>query len=251
MELSFDEMERYKRNICVKEIGIEGQMALKKAKILVAGCGGLGSPAALYLAAAGLGHIGLVDADKVDLSNLQRQILHAESSLGMSKAKSAEKRLLSLNHEIEVKVYDTFLNLDNFKEIAGDYDFILDCTDSYASKFIISDGSCLINKPFCHGAVVRFQGQVMTCIPGISPCYRCIFDELEGSDDLPSPSKLGVVGASCGIIGSIQALEAIKYITHTGDLLTNSLLTFDGLTMSFKKLKLPKRNPMCKACNHL
>ncbi|MDO5352457.1 MAG: HesA/MoeB/ThiF family protein [Succinatimonas sp.] len=251
MELTSLEIQRYKRNINVKEIGVLGQKKLKESKVLIVGCGGLGSPAALYLAAAGIGHLGLVDNDVVEISNLQRQILHNTSKLGIPKVESAQESLSKLNNEIEIKTYALKLNLDNFATIAGDYDFILDCTDSLKSKYMVSDGAVSINKPFCHAAVVRFTGQIMTCVPGRSPCYRCIFGEIPEDGVLPDPASLGVIGAMCGIMGSLQALEAIKYLTSCGEILKGYMLTVDGLTLNVKKLRLPKCNKKCPSCGSI
>ena len=251
MHLSEYELKRYQRNINVKELGLAGQIKLKKSRVLIVGCGGLGSPAALYLAAAGVGHLGLVDNDKVDLSNLQRQIVHTTARLNTPKVDSACESLQALNPEIEIKTYNLKLSLDNFKDIAANYDFILDCTDSLKSKYMLSDGAVSLNKPFCHAAVVRFSGQIMTCIPGLTPCYRCIFEKEPEAGVLPDPSALGVIGAMCGLMGSLQALEAIKFLTNIGENLSGHLLTVDGLSLSIKKLKLPKCNPQCPSCSHL
>ncbi len=248
MELTSQEIQRYKRNINVKEIGILGQKKLKQSKVLIVGCGGLGSPAALYLAAAGVGCLGIVDDDIVEISNLQRQILHNKANVGMPKVESAQDALLRLNCEIEIKKYALKLSLDNFASIASNYDFILDCTDSLKSKYMVSDGAVSINKPFCHAAVMRFTGQIMTCIPGKTPCYRCIFGDIPEDGAAADPASLGVIGAMCGIMGSLQALEAIKYLTSCGEILQGYMLTVDGLTLNIKKLKLPKCNKHCSSC---
>lgn len=249
MELTSLEIQRYKRNINVKEIGILGQKKLKESKVLIVGCGGLGSPAALYLAASGVGHLGLVDDDIVEISNLQRQILHSTAKIGTPKVESARETLLRLNDDIEIKTYALKLSLDNFAAIACGYDFILDCTDSLKSKYMISDGAVSIKKPFCHAAVMRFTGQIMTCIPGKTPCYRCIFGDLPEDGAAADPASLGVIGAMCGIMGSLQALEAIKFLTSCGETLKGYMLTVDGLTLNIKKLKLPKCNKHCLSCS--
>ncbi len=251
MDFSKNQLERYKRNIAIKEIGLSGQKKLSEAKVLVVGCGGLGSPAALYLSASGIGTLGLIDNDVVELSNLQRQIIHSTDTLGIPKAISAKRTLERLNPDTKVIAMNLKVTRENLPKICEDYDFILDCTDSFASKYIVSDSCVKANKPYVHAAVVRFLGQVMTVIPGKTPCYRCIFRDEPLDQSLPSPEQLGVMGASCGIIGALEALEAIKYITGVGELLTGYLLSFDGLNMTFNKVKLPLKDDDCPCCGHL
>ncbi len=248
MAFSNEQLERYSRHIILKEIGVKGQQKLLNAKVLIIGAGGLGAPAALYLAAAGIGTIGIVDADKVDLSNLQRQIIHATNDIGKLKAESAKESMQNINPDVNVITYHEFVNSKNILQIIKDYDFILDGTDNFPAKFLINDACVISKKPFSHAGIIRFQGQLMTIIPGESPCYRCVFKEMPPKDAIPTCRQAGVIGAMAGVIGCLQALEAIKFITGTGKLLTGSLLTFDALEMNFHKINLPKRNHNCAVC---
>ena len=247
-EFKADELVRYTRNLAISEIGRAGQEKLKAARVMVIGCGGLGSPAALYLAAAGVGTVGLTDNDEVELSNLQRQIAHSTATLGRSKVDSARELLIRLNPEITVETCRMRVSADNLPGLVRDYDFVLDCTDSFDSKYIVSDGCVRAGKPFTHAAVVRFGGQIMTVIPGVTPCLRCVFPDKPAPDSLPSPAQLGVLGAACGVLGSLEALEALKYILGVGENLRGTLLTFDGLALNFRKRPLPRRSPQCPAC---
>lgn len=233
------EENRYERHFLLDGFGSDGQKKLSEAKVLIVGVGGLGSPVAMYLASAGIGKIGLIDADVVDVTNLQRQIIHSESSVGVDKVVSAKSRIAELNSETEVITYNFFFDVNNAESIAAEYDFIVDCADNNPTKFLINDVCVKLRKPFCHGSITEYSGRVFTHIPSTA-CYRCLFDE----DDEPS-KKRGVLGASVGIIGSIQATEVIKYFTGIGTLLTNSLLTLDVRTMNFFRLKM---NPSAK-CN--
>lgn len=242
--LSEKELERYARHVALGEIGVGGQEKLKNGSVLVIGAGGLGSPAALYLAAAGVGTIGLVDSDEVDLSNLQRQIIHSENNIGKAKVKSAKERLNTLNSDITVNTYHFFVNEENISDLILDYDFILDCTDNFASKFMINDACVKAGKSFCHAGIVGFEGQIMTYVPDKGPCYRCIFGEPPEKDF----KETGVIGALPGVIGSLEAMEAIKYLTAAGELLTGTLLTYNALNTEFRKVKLPKKNKDCPIC---
>ena len=249
MELTMSQRARYARNIAVSEIGEEGQQKLLKSSVLIFGAGGLGSPAALYLAAAGVGTIGIVDSDSVDLSNLQRQIIHRMSSLSKLKTRSAAEALSALNPFVRTVLYQKRADGDSITDILRDrpWDFILDCTDNYPTKFLINDACVREKKPFCHAGFLRFAGQAMTYVPGKGPCLRCLFGGVPPEERAPSPAKFGVVGAVCGIFGSIEAAEAIKYIIGKGELLTGKLLTADALTMTFRKIDVP-RDPDCPAC---
>lgn len=239
--------ERYSRHIVLKEIGEEGQKKLLDSKVFIAGAGGLGSPAALYLAAAGVGTIGIADSDDVELSNLQRQIIHTTNDIGRAKAESAKETLSLINTDIKVNTYRTLIDSGNIMEMIADYDFIIDATDNFPAKFLINDACVMAGKPFSHAGVIRFQGQLMTYVPKEGPCYRCIFKNPPPKDAVPNCRQAGVVGAMCGVIGSLQAMEAIKYITGQGELLTGKLLTCDALKMEFRKVELPK-DCSCAVC---
>lgn len=231
------QIERYRRNILLEDVGIEGQQKLLSAKVLVVGTGGLGSPICLYLAAAGIGNIGIVDADAVDMSNLQRQVIHFTSDLGTPKVNSAKEKMEALNPDINVTAYETFLYKENAETIIAPWDFIIDATDNYDSKYLINDTCVKLGKAFSHGAIFRLQGQVFTHLPGTAD-YRCFFKEPPPPGTMPKASESGVLGVIPGITGTIQATEALKYILGMGDLLTDRLLTFDAKTMDFRVIKL-------------
>jgi molybdopterin/thiamine biosynthesis adenylyltransferase len=240
-------MERYSRHIILAEVGVKGQKKLMDAKVLIIGAGGLGSPAALYLAAAGVGIIGIADADAVDLSNLQRQVLHTTADVGKEKVYSAKEAMEAINSDVRVNTYPMFINADNIMDLIAGYDFVIDGTDNFPAKFLINDACVLAKKPFSHAGIIRFKGQLMTYVPGKGPCYRCVFKEPPPQDAVPTCRQAGVIGAIAGIIGSLQAMETIKYIVGTGDLLTGSLLTYDALKMEFRKIKLPQIKD-CAVC---
>jgi molybdopterin/thiamine biosynthesis adenylyltransferase len=234
--------DRYNRNILIEGFGIEGQAKLKASKVLVIGAGGLGSPALLYLAAAGVGTIGIVDDDIVNISNLQRQILHLTDDLGQPKTVSAQQKLTALNPEVKIIIYNCRFSAEN-AEVIGEYDFVLSCCDNYATKLLINDVCVKLKKPYSHGAVVSMRGEAMTYVPG-SACYRCVFDMPPEDGTWPTSSQAGVLGSVAGIIGSIQATEAIKYLVGMNDLLTNRILITDAKTMNIFSLKV-KRNNSC------
>ncbi len=246
-----EQRERYSRHILLSEMGEEGQNKLLSSNVLIVGAGGLGSPAALYLAAAGVGRIGIVDDDNVDLTNLQRQIIHSTENIGVSKAVSARERIHSLNPDVKVETYCVRLDEKNVKDIFNEYDFVLDATDNFETKFLINDVCVELKKPFSHGGIQKFSGQLMTYVPGKGPCYRCIFEEPPEEGAVPTCREVGVIGCMAGIIGTMQSMEAVKYLLGIGDLLTGQLLTVDALTMEFRKIKFPKRNPACTACGDL
>lgn len=247
--LSPKEQERYDRQMILPQVGIEGQKKLKNSSVLIVGAGGLGAPAALYLAGAGIGTIGIMDADEVSISNLQRQVIHSMSTVHVNKAESAKETMEKLNDQIEVKTYPYHLTPDNAQEIISQYDFIIDAVDNFEAKFLINDTCVLLEKPFCHGGILQFEGQVMTYVPQKdAPCYRCIFEEIPESGSIPNCSQAGVIGAIAGIIGSIQALEAIKYILNIGELLTGKMLIFHGLTMKMRVANFGEKNPGCRVC---
>lgn len=249
MALSKEQSERYARQLILSEIGTDGQKKLMKAKVLIIGAGGLGSPAAMYLTAAGVGTIGIADADKVDLSNLQRQIIHSTSDLGKEKVVSAKETMENINPDVCVKAYNIRITSDNIDEIIKGYDFIIDATDNFASKFLINDACVRCRKPFVHAGVTGFRGQVMTYVPDTgAACYRCVFKNPPAEGSVPTGKQLGVLGAAVGTIGSIEAAEAIKYILGTGELLTGCLLTYDALKMEFRKIKLPDKTHDCPVC---
>ena len=248
MSFTNEQLERYSRHIILKEIGAKGQKKLLNAKALIIGAGGLGAPAAMYLAAAGVGTIGIADADDVDLSNLQRQIIHATKDLGKPKVQSAKETMNEVNPDVTVNTYHTFVTSENIREIIRDYDFIIDGTDNFPAKFLINDACVMEKKPFSHAGIIRFKGQLMTYVPGEGPCYRCVFRDPPPKDAVPTCKQAGVVGAMGGVIGSLQAMEAIKFIVGKGQLLTGHLLTYDALTMEFRKIKLPHHTENCPIC---
>lgn len=247
MDFTEDQLERYSRHILLQDVGVEGQEKLLNAKVLLVGAGGLGAPVSLYLAAAGIGTIGIVDNDVVDLSNLQRQVVHFHKDIGIPKVNSARDKMIAINPDITVKTHKTFLCADNIREIIREYDFVVEGTDNFPAKFLINDACVMENIPFSHGGILRFDGQTMTIVPGKSSCYRCTFRNPPPPDVVPSCSQAGVLGAIAGMLGTIQAAETLKYITGTGDLLTDTLLTFDAKSMNFRKVPLKKRKdcPIC------
>lgn len=245
--LTDQQIERYSRHIILAEVGGAGQEKLLSSNVLIVGAGGLGSPAALYLAAAGVGTIGLIDADKVDLTNLQRQIIHFSADVGIEKVTSAEAKINALNPDVTVKTYKQRAEADNIGEIVREYDFVIDGTDNFPSKFLINDACYFEKVAYSHAGILRFDGQLITVIPDKSACYRCLFDGPPPGGAVPSCSQAGVLGVLAGVIGSLQATEAIKYLLGLGELLTNSLLAYDALAMVFRKLTL-SRNPDCRLC---
>lgn len=248
MNFTEEQWEHYSRHIVLNEIGPDGQEKILNSKILIIGAGGLGSPAAMYLAAAGVGTIGIADADEVDLSNLQRQIIHTVKDVGKDKAQSAKETIRQLNPDVTVRTYSRYADAGNIMDMISDYDFVIDATDNFKAKFLINDACVLAGKPFVHGGVIRFKGQLMTYVPGEGPCYRCIFKNQPPEGAVPTGKYAGIMSVACGVVGSLQAAEAVKYIVGTGDLLTGCLLTCDVLNMEFRKVKLPKRSPDCAVC---
>ncbi len=251
MTLTNEQAERYSRHITLGEIGETGQERLLSGRVLIIGAGGLGSPAIMYLAAAGVGTIGIADADAVDLSNLQRQIIHSGADIGRAKVLSAKETVAALNPDVKVNAYQMYITEDNIAGLIKDYDFVLDCTDNFDSKFLINDACVKARKPFSHAGIFHFQGQLMTYVPDRGACYRCVFKNPPPREYIPSKREMGVVGATAGVIGSLQAMEAIKYLTDTGELLTGYLLTYDALKCGFRKVKLPEKSPDCPACGHI
>ncbi len=247
MDFTDEQIERYSRQIILSEVGGKGQEKLFQSKVLIIGCGGLGSPAAYYLAAAGVGKIGLVDSDKVELNNLQRQILHFTNDVGRPKVESAKEKLIAINPDVEIVTYELRINSQNIMDIIKDYDFIIDGSDNFPTRYLVNDACILANKPFSHAGILKFDGQTITIIPKEGPCYRCLFPEPPPPGMVPSCQQAGIIGGVAGILGTIQATEAIKYILGTGELLVGKLLIFNALEMNFRKLKI-KRNPNCPVC---
>lgn len=249
MSFTNEQLERYSRHIILKEVGVKGQQKLLNGKVLVIGTGGLGAPAAMFLAAAGIGTIGLVDFDAVDLSNLQRQIIHQTKDVGKPKVLSGQETIGEMNPDVRVVTYQEWVNSQNILDIIKDqdYDFVIDGTDNFPAKFLINDACVLSKTPFSHAGIIRFQGQTMTYLPGQGPCYRCVFHEPPPADAVPTCKQAGVLGVMGGVIGTIQATEALKYVLGVGELLNGYLLTYDALQMKFRKVKLP-HNSRCLVC---
>jgi len=248
MDFTEQQIHRYSRHILLQNIGVEGQQKIINGKILIVGAGGLGSPVALYLAAAGVGTLGIVDSDEVDLTNLQRQVIHFTHDVSKSKVISAREKINRLNPDVQVITYHTLLNAGNIRDIIRNYDFIVDGTDNFQAKFLINDACVIAGKPFSHGSVLRFEGQAMTHIPGCA-CYRCIFPDPPPAGSVPSCSQAGVLGSVAGIIGTIQATEVMKFLAGTGRLLTNRLLILDALNMDFRTTGVSK-NETCPVCGN-
>ena len=246
--LSHEEILRYSRHLLIPEVGLEGQRKLKAASILVIGTGGLGSPVALYLAAAGVGRIGLVDYDIVDYSNLQRQVIHGTSTLDVLKVESARKRMLDLNPDIQVDIYNKPFTSENAEAIAEPYDIIIDGTDNFPTRYLTNDLCVLTGKPNIYGSIFRFEGQVSVFDARNGPCYRCLFPEPPPPGLVPSCAEGGVLGVLPGTIGTIQATEALKLLLDIGDSLSGRLLLYNALDMSFDFVKL-RKNPNCKVCS--
>lgn len=247
-ELSHEEILRYSRHLLIPEVGLEGQRKLKAASILVVGTGGLGSPVSLYLAAAGVGRIGLVDYDVVDTSNLQRQVIHGTSTINVLKVESARNRMLDLNPDIQVDVYNEPFTSANAMQIAEDYDIIIDGTDNFPTRYLTNDLCVLLGKPNVYGSIFRFDGQVSVFDARHGPCYRCLFPEPPPPGLVPSCAEGGVLGVLPGTIGTTQATEALKLILGIGDTLIGRLLLYNALDMSFDFVKL-RKNPKCKVCS--
>lgn len=246
MDLNEARIERYSRQMILKEVGGKGQEKLFNGRVLIVGAGGLGSPCALYLAAAGIGAIGIVDGDKAELSNLQRQIIHFTADVGREKVVSAREKMTALNPDVKVEIYPYRVTAANIRELVDQYDFIVDGTDNFAAKFLINDACVIGQKAFSHAGILRFKGQSLTYVPG-STCYRCVFEAPPPAGVAPACSQAGILGPVAGILGAIQAAEALKYITGVGNLLTEKLLLFDVFAMDFRVVKV-KRNKRCAVC---
>lgn len=248
--LSQTEKEIYSRNILLPEIGELGQSKLLAASVVVIGLGGLGSPAVSYLAAAGVGEIGIVDADSVSLSNLQRQILHGRGDVGRSKVDSAADTILRLNPDVHIHAWKTLLDRENAPEIIAPYDFVVEATDNFESKFLVNDTCVRLGKPFSHAGILGAHGQTMTIVPGAGPCFRCIFEEVPQPGTYDTPDRTGVLGSVAGVMGAIQATEALKSILGLDGLLVGRLLTWDALRMTFREIRLPA-DRRCRVCDPL
>ncbi|MCS7133787.1 MAG: molybdopterin-synthase adenylyltransferase MoeB [Candidatus Caldarchaeum sp.] len=245
--MSYEEIRRYGRHLIIPEVGMVGQRKLKAAKVLVVGAGGLGSPISLYLAAAGVGHIGLVDFDVVDESNLQRQVLYTTRDVKRPKLQAAAERLTAMNPYIEVETYETRLTSENALDIIKNYDIVVDGTDNFPTRYLVNDACVLLGKPNVYGSIFRFDGQVSVFDARRGPCYRCLYPEPPPPGLVPSCAEGGVLGVLPGVVGALQAMETIKLIVGIGDPLVGRLLLFDGLHMSFTELKL-RKDPNCKVC---
>ena len=245
--LTAEQKSRYSRHLLVPEVGEAGQARLLESKVLLVGAGGLGSPAGLYLAAAGVGTIGVLDSDVVDLSNLQRQILHTNASVGRPKTESAAATLKALNPDVHVVRHDLRLDSSNVMEVIAPYDVIVDGCDNFSTKYLVNDAAVLTGKTTVYGSIFRFEGQASVFVPGRGPCYRCLFPEPTPSELAPSCDEAGVLGVLPGVVGLIQATEAVKVILGRGETLMGRLLTYDALKMSFREFKV-RRDPRCAVC---
>ncbi len=247
VELTQEELFRYSRHLLIPEVGLEGQRRLKESSVLLVGTGGLGSPAALYLAAAGIGRIGLVDYDVVDDSNLQRQVIHDTARVGMLKVESARERMLALNPHIQVDAYNEVMSSENARRIAEGYQVLLDGTDNFPTRYLINDLCVLTGRPYVYGSIFRFEGQVSVFDARVGPCYRCLFPTPPPPGSVPSCAEGGVFGVLPGTVGTLQATEVIKLALGIGDPLVGRLLLYDALDMTFQQVKL-RKNPRCPVC---
>ncbi len=247
MSLTDAQIDRYSRHILLPEIGGQGQEKLLAGKVLLVGTGGLGSPAGFYLTAAGVGTLGIMDADVVDISNLQRQVAHATADLGRPKVDSAAEKYRALNPDVQLRLYRERLTAANALAIVREYDFVIDGTDNFASKFLVADACHFAGKPYVHAGILRWNGQIMTVRPGATACYRCVFRAPPPPGGAPACAQAGVLGALAGVMGTLQATEAIKFLLNIGELHTNRMLVYDALRGSFRTVTL-SRNPHCALC---
>ncbi|MGI6065281.1 MAG: HesA/MoeB/ThiF family protein [Bacillota bacterium] len=248
MELREDQLARYSRHIALKEVGVAGQLELLQAKVLVVGAGGLGSPVAYYLAAAGIGQIGIVDNDVVDLSNLNRQVLYGQTDIGHVKVNQAKKRLEAINPDVTVIPYSERFNINNAEVICQGYDAVIDCLDNFATRFVLNDACLKFQIPLVHAGVYKYFGQILTIVPGQGPCLRCIYPESKSLDKgAPSCSRDGILGVVPGILGTLQVMEVIKLLLNVGKPNSSSILYFDGLNLSFDRIKVqPRPDCICR-----
>jgi len=245
--LTVDEVRRYSRHLIIPDVAMAGQQRLMNAKVLCVGAGGLGSPALMYLAAAGVGTLGIVEFDTVDESNLQRQIIHGQSDIGKSKALSAQEKIAEINPYVNVVLHETRLDNSNVMEIFSQYDIIVDGTDNFATRYLVNDACVLLKKPYVWGSIYRFDGQASVFWAEYGPCYRCLYPEPPPPGMVPSCAEGGVLGVLCATIGSIQTTEAIKVLTGVGEPLISSLMVYDALEMTFRKIKV-RKDPNCPLC---
>ena len=247
-ELTVDEVRRYSRHLIIPDVGMAGQRRLMNAKVLCVGAGGLGSPALMYLAAAGVGTLGIVEFDTVDESNLQRQIIHGQSDIGKSKAESAKASIAEINPYVNVNIHNVRLDVDNVMEIFAQYDLIVDGTDNFATRYLVNDAAVLLKKPYVWGSIYRFDGQASVFWAEQGPCYRCLYPEPPPPGMVPSCAEGGVLGVLCASIGSIQTTEAIKLLMGIGEPLIGQLIVYDALEMSYRKVKV-RKDPNCPICS--
>lgn len=247
-ELTVDEVRRYSRHLIIPDVGMMGQRRLMNAKVLCVGAGGLGSPALMYLAAAGVGTLGIVEFDTVDESNLQRQIIHGQSDIGKSKAESAKESIAEINPYVNVNIHNVRLDVDNVMEIFAQYDLIVDGTDNFATRYLVNDAAVLLKKPYVWGSIYRFDGQASVFWAEHGPCYRCLYPEPPPPGMVPSCAEGGVLGVLCASIGSIQTTEAIKLIAGIGESLIGELIVYDALELSYRKVKI-RKDPKCPICS--
>lgn len=247
MELSEEQIHRYSRHIILREVGGKGQKKLLGAKVFIVGAGGLGCPVGYYLTAAGVGTLGIIDNDEVELSNLQRQIAHSVHSLGQPKVDSLKNTFEALNPDVTVVGFRQKLNKDNILELIKDYDVVVDGSDNFPTRYLVNDACVMMKKPLVSGAILRFEGQVTTILPGEGHCYRCLFEEPPPPGLVPSCQEAGVLGAITGVVGSLQATEVLKLILEKGEPLKNELLIYDAMRANFRKVGVP-RNPRCPVC---
>ncbi|MBM4135430.1 MAG: molybdopterin-synthase adenylyltransferase MoeB [Nitrospira sp.] len=247
MEFTEEQFQRYSRQIILPEVGEEGQKKIGSARVFLVGAGGLGSSVGYYLTAAGIGTITIIDNDKVELSNLQRQIAHTIKTLGMPKAESAKETFQSLNPDVHVVAIKQRLTKENILDLIRDYDIVIDCSDNFPTRFLVNDACVMTKKILVTGAVSQFEGQVMAVIPGVGPCYRCLFEEPPVPDAFPSSHDVGILGVVPGVIGILQATEVLKILLGKGEILKDTLLIYNALTATFRKVTVPKR-PDCSVC---
>jgi adenylyltransferase/sulfurtransferase len=248
MEFTEDQLQRYSRHIILPEVGGKGQKKILNAKVFVVGAGGLGCPVGYYLAAAGVGTIGMIDNDTVELSNLQRQIAHNTKKLGVHKVDSAKDTFEALNPDVKVVGIKDRISKDNIFDLIKDYDIVVDGSDNFPTRYLVNDACVMLGKPLVSGAILRFEGQVTTILPKEGHCYRCLFEEMPPPGLVPSCQEAGVLGAITGVVGALQATEVLKLILGKGDILKNTLLIYDALKVNFRRVKVPK-NPECPVCS--